>query len=78
MVKPQKPNWEMNENRGFENRLPAILGAHSLSGFVFGAATHMLSFIWCLLRYKKGEKKTMETLGTRRIIADKRFVICFN
>jgi len=35
----------------------------------------MLSFIWCLLRYKKGEKKTMETLGTRRIIADKRFVI---
>ena len=36
---------------------------------------YMLSFIWCLLRYKKGEKKTMGTLGTRRIIADKRFVI---
>ena len=72
MVKPQKPNWEMNET--VVSRI-AFLGAHSLSGFVFGAATHMLSFIWCLLRYKKGEKKTMGTLGTRRIIADKRFVI---
>ncbi len=41
----EAPEAELGDerDRGFENRFPAILCAHSFLGFAFGAATHMRS-----------------------------------
>ena len=64
----EAPEAELRDERdgGFENRLSAVLGAHSFLGSVLGAATHAISFILYLLRYRTKWGSGCKTIGTRR------------